>query len=91
MSRVFIRRKPTTFAITKVQTASGQTLKLNLGGIPIQDEALIQQTFPKAEVAASRGVLGSKGCLIALIVAGVLVALVCVGPLILSAVASLFH
>ena len=89
VSRVFIRRKGDTFAIAKVQTASGQTFKLNLGGIPIQDEPLLQQTFPQAEITTSSGILSSKGCLIALIVVGVLAALACVGPLILSAVGSL--
>jgi hypothetical protein len=79
-----------TLVLTKVLADYGQMVKLNLN-IPAHDEKLIQDTFPHAKIIADKGILGSKGCLIAIIVALALVVFVCVGPLIGSVIFRLFQ
>ncbi len=70
VSRVFVRRKTknnlTTLTLKRVQTANGQTHKLDLAGIPGHREKLLQETFPNAEISVEKGFVGSKGCLIVL-------------------------
>ncbi|MFQ5434881.1 MAG: hypothetical protein ACE5FD_08390 [Anaerolineae bacterium] len=72
VSRATIRRKTknnqTTLTLMRVQTANGQTQKLDLAGIPGHQEALLQETFPNAEISAEKGFLGSKGCWIILVI-----------------------
>jgi hypothetical protein len=59
---VFIRREKFAgrphLAIANVQTSSGQTVKLNLGGLSAQAEGAIQQTFPNATIQEKKGCLG---------------------------------
>jgi hypothetical protein len=92
--QVYVRRKTQhgqeTLMLTKVLADYGQMIKLNLS-IPTHAEKLIQETFTNAEIIADKGLLGSKGCLIAVIVVLALVVLICVGPLIASAMFRLFQ
>jgi len=91
---VHVRRKTQhgqeTLTLTKILADYGQMVKLNLS-IPVHGENLIQETFPNAKIIADKGILGSKGCLIAVIVALALAVLVCVGPIIVSAMLRLFQ
>jgi len=63
--RVFIKRKKfmgqPRITITKLETATGRTVKLDLSGLRPQDEPLIQQVFPNAEVKEKKGLLGFLG------------------------------
>ncbi|MFQ5399778.1 MAG: hypothetical protein ACE5E7_09295 [Anaerolineae bacterium] len=91
ISRAFVRRKTknnvTTLTLTRVQTAAGQTQKLDLGGIPAHREPLLKETFPNAEISEDKGFLGSKGCLIVL---AILLFLACGLPVIGFIVSNLF-
>jgi hypothetical protein len=91
---VYVRRKTQRgqemLVLTKVLADYGQMIKLNLS-IPAHEEKLIRETFPYAKIIADKGILGSKGCLIAVIVVLVLAVLVCVGPPIASTMFRLFQ
>lgn len=80
VQRVFIKRKQRagqeTLSITKVETAAGGTVKVDLPGISASKEALLKQTFPNAEIGAPQGL--SKGAWIAIAVVVGLAALCCI-------------
>jgi len=64
VQRVFIKRKKSRrgrprITITKVETTSGQRVKLGLGGL--RDESRIRQIFPNAEIKEKKGLLGFLG------------------------------
>lgn len=64
--RVFIQREKfmgeLSITITELETASGQTIQLDMGGLEPQEKPLIQQTFPNAEIKEKRkGLLGFLG------------------------------
>lgn len=87
---VSIKRKQrggrATITITKLQTATGTSVKVDLPGIDAGKESLLTQTFPNAEITEPKGM--SKGVIIAIAVVGGLAVLCClitfVGPLIAS-------
>jgi hypothetical protein len=61
---VFVKRKKSRrgrpcITITKLESASGQRVKLGLGGL--KDEARIRQIFPNAESKEKKGLLGFLG------------------------------
>ena len=62
VQRVLIKRKQRqgrqTITLSGVQAASGQSIKLNLQGLPAQVEGALQETFPNAEIALDK----SSGC-----------------------------
>lgn len=62
VQRVLIKRKQQqgrqTITLASVQAASGQSIKLNLQGLPAQAEKALQETFPNAEIALDK----SSGC-----------------------------
>ena len=94
VQRVFIKRKTrqgsASIDLAKVETASGQTVKLDLKGVPAQAESAIQETFPNAEVVEGKGG-GKKKLLIvaAIVIAGILI-LMCVLPFLIAALGRLF-
>ena len=49
------RRGQPTIDLSKVETASGQTIKLNIKGLPAHAEDGLQNTFPNAEIALDKG------------------------------------
>ena len=55
IQRVLVKRKQRhgkqNLDLTKVQTTSGQTVKLGIMGLPAQAESGLKETFPNAEVA----------------------------------------
>jgi hypothetical protein len=73
--KVFIKRKKTGerefLTITKVETATGGTVKVDLPGIDASRESQLGEVFPNAEVSQASGL--SKGVIIALVVAGLAV------------------
>lgn len=88
VQRVFIKRKgPSSIHLVKVQTTSGQRVKLDLKRLPAQAESTLQSTFPNAEIVQGSG--SKVGLIIALVVLGGIF-LVCVLPLIIAAVGRLF-
>ena len=56
IQRVLVKRKQRhgkqNLDLTKVQTTSGQTVKLGIIGLPAQAESGLKETFPNAEIAA---------------------------------------
>ncbi|RME91008.1 MAG: hypothetical protein D6770_01310 [Anaerolineae bacterium] len=93
--QVFIKHKTSQgrpmITLDRVVDGSGQSIKLNLEGIPAQKQEQLQALFPNAEIRTTKGVLGSKGCMIALIVVAVLFALSCVAPVIVYLLGQLFQ
>jgi hypothetical protein len=87
VQKVFIKRKKKgereSLTITKVETATGSSVKVDLPGIDANREAQLGETFPNAEISQAKGL--STGVIIAIVVAGVAV-LCCLavtfGPLI---------
>ncbi len=87
VQQVFIKRKKKgeqeSITITKIETATGSTVKVDLPGIDARRESQLGETFPSAEISQAKGL--PTGVIIALVVAGVLV-LCCLavtfGPLI---------
>ncbi len=69
---------------------SGQIIELDMKGLPAQSEAMLQETFPGAEIVQSKGGVGSKVLLIVAILVGAVVFLTCILPLILSVFVRLF-
>jgi hypothetical protein len=59
VKQVFIKRKQrggrSTTTLSRVQTASGQDIKLNIQGLPGQAESALKSTFPAAEIALEKG------------------------------------
>jgi hypothetical protein len=59
VKQVFIKHKQRggrpTITLSKVQTASGQDIKLNIQGLPGQAETALKSTFPNAEIALEKG------------------------------------
>jgi hypothetical protein len=55
VQRVYVKRKQRGgrpgIDLTKIQTASGQTIKLGIAGLPAQAERGLKELFPNAEVA----------------------------------------
>jgi hypothetical protein len=55
IQRVMVKRKQRhgrqNLDLTKVQTTSGQTVKLGIMGLPAQAESGLKETFPNAEIA----------------------------------------
>lgn len=88
VQRVSIKRKQKggqeTITISKVETASGAAVKVDLPGISARQEPRLNEIFPNAEIGAAKGL--SKGLIIALAVVGGLIVICClitvVGPLI---------
>jgi hypothetical protein len=88
VQKVLIKRKKQgdreTITIVKVETATGNTIKVDLPGIDARREARLGEVFAGAEISQAKGL--STGLIIALVVAGVLL-LCCLvftfGPLIL--------
>jgi len=62
VERVYIRRKQqkgrASITLWKVQAASGQSLKLDIKGLPAQAEGMMQTMFPNAEIIEEK----AKGC-----------------------------
>ena len=58
VQRVYVQRKQRrgqlNVDLTKVQTASGQTIKLGIMGLPPQAENGLKETFPNAEVVQDK-------------------------------------
>jgi hypothetical protein len=87
IQKVFIKRKKKgereSLTITKIETATGGTVKVGLPGIDASRESQLGETFPNAEISQASGL--SKGVIIAIVVAG-LVVLCCLavtfGPMI---------
>jgi len=87
VQKVFIKRKKKgeqeSITISKIETATGGAIKVNLPGIDARREAQLSETFPNAEISQAKGM--STGVIVALVVVGV--AVVCClavtfGPLI---------
>ena len=90
VQRVFVKRKQrggqTTLTLVRVATASGQTVKLDMKGLPGQAEDTLKEIFPGAEIAQG----GSTALLIIAIVIGVVVFFMCVLPMIIGIFAKIF-
>ena len=90
VQKLFVKNKQRggqpTLTLMRVATASGQTVKLDMKGLPGQAEATLKEIFPNAEIA--RG--GSKVLLILAILAGVVVFFMCVLPVLIGIVAKIF-
>jgi hypothetical protein len=58
VQRVFVKRKQQggrqTVTLSKLQTASGQVVKLNIQGLPAGAEGKLRETFPNAEIAEDK-------------------------------------
>ena len=58
VQRVFVKRKQQggrqTLSLSKLQTASGQVVKLNIQGLPGGAEGKLKETFPNAEIAEDK-------------------------------------
>jgi len=58
VQRVFVKRKQQrgqpTITLSKLQTASGQVVKLNIQGLPAGAEGKLKETFPNAEIAEDK-------------------------------------
>ncbi len=91
VQRVSIKQKQrqgkSSITLVRVESPSGP-VKLDIKGLPAQSEALLQSTFPNAEIVHGGG---SKIGLIIGIVVLVGIFLVCVLPFILAAVGRLFY
>jgi len=72
------------------EAMNGQIIKLDMSGLPAQSEAMLQETFPSAEIVQSKGGVGSKVLLIVAILIGAVVFFTCILPLILSVFVRLF-
>jgi len=68
---------------------NGQIIELDMKGLPAQSEAMLQETFPSAEIVQSKGV-GSRVLLIVAILVGAVVFFTCILPMILSVFVKLF-
>jgi hypothetical protein len=90
VQRVFIKRQQrqgqSSVNLVKVQTASGP-VKLDIKGLPAQAEAMLESTFPNAEIVHGGG--SKVGLIIAIVVLGGIF-LLCVLPFIIAAVGRLF-
>ena len=79
VQKVFIKRKKKgereSITITKIETATGGTVKVDLPGIDASRESQIGETFPNAEISQASGT--SKGVIIAVAVVGGLALLCC--------------
>lgn len=79
VQKVFIKRKKQgereSITITKIETATGSSVKVDLPGINAGREAQIGETFPNAEISQASGL--SKGVIIAIAVVGGLALLCC--------------
>ncbi len=75
VQKVFIKRKKKgereSITITKVETMTGSTVKVDLPGIDASREAQLGETFSNAEISQAKGM--STGVIIALVVAGLAV------------------
>lgn len=91
VQRVFVKRRQrqgrSSIDLVRVQTASGQNLKLGIKGLPAQAETTLQTTFPQAEIVQGKGGLGGKAVLI---VAAALFFLACVLPVVIMLLLKLF-
>lgn len=91
---VFIRRQhrqgAASITLVKVKAANGQTVKLDMKGLPGQSDALLEKTFASAEIKESKGGTGAKILLIAAILVGLVIILACVLPLIAGLFVRLF-
>lgn len=83
------RKGEESITLVKAQTVSGQTIKLNMKGLPPQSKNVLDDAFPNAEIVQSKG-SGSKILLIAVILIGVVILLTCVLPMLVSLVIRLF-
>jgi hypothetical protein len=82
VQKVFIstkqRQGQSSLTINKVETLSGQSVKLDLKGLPGQTEVKIKEVFPQAEVVYGKGGKGGKA--VAIII-GVGFFLLCIVPI----------
>ncbi len=89
--RVFVKRRQqqgqSFIDLVRVQTVSGQNLKLDIKRLPAQAEAMLQTTFPQAEIVQGKGGAGGK---VVLIVAAALFFLACVLPVLILLLLKLF-
>jgi hypothetical protein len=86
VQKVIIKRKKKgeqeSITLSKIETATGSSIKVDLPGIDARREAQLGETFPNAEISQTSGL--STGVIIALVVIGV--AVVCcltvtIGPM----------
>lgn len=77
------RKGQESVTLVKVQTANGQTIKLDMKGLPPQSKNVLDETFPNAEIVQSKG-SGSKFLLIVVILVALLILVTCVLPLVAS-------
>jgi len=82
------RNNQSTLTLASVKTAAGPSVKLDIKGLPAQAENLLQETFPNAEVAESKG--GSKVLLIVAIVIAAIILLACVVPMLIPLILRIF-
>jgi len=58
MRRVYVKRTQrgnvATLALSRIETTSGQVVKLNIKGIPAQAENRLKEMFPNAEIAQDK-------------------------------------
>ena len=94
IQQVFIKRQQRkgqpSITLVKAKAMNGQIIELDMKGLPAQSEAMLQETFPGAEIVQSKGGVGSKVLLIVAILVGAVVFLTCILPLILSVFVRLF-
>ena len=59
VQRLFVQRRTrqnqTTLTLVRAEALSGQTVKLDIKGLPAQAESMLSETFPNAEVVVGKG------------------------------------
>jgi hypothetical protein len=94
VEEVFIKRQQrqgvASITLVKVKTASGQTVKLDMKGLPGQSDGLIRKVFAGAQVKESKGGTGTTILMIAVILVGLVIILTCILPLVVSIFVRLF-
>ena len=93
VQRVFIstkhRQGQASSELERVELTSGQSVKLDLKGLPAQAEATLKEIFPQAEIVQGKG--GSKGVKIIAILAGVAIFLFCILPVLILLIGRLIN
>ena len=94
IQRIFIKNKQhkgqTSLILEKVEAMSGQSIKLDIKGLPLQAENTLKEIFPQAEVVQGKGGAGSTWLKILAILVGIGVFLLCILPVLGILVTKLF-
>lgn len=94
VQRIFIKTKhrkgQASLTLEKVEVISGQSIKLDIKGLPVQAEDTLNENFPQAEIVHGKGGSGSTWLKIVAIIAAVGVFMLCILPVLVSLIGQLF-